>query len=501
MGAEALKAIDQRLSLGDKLEKLTFSGSYILIVYRCGDLLVSRDMFGGVDCYSNSSKNWITTNFLAAIALNESKRFSKNELTEYVLFGLTFGNQTIIEGISLLDTTKIFNLTKRSMIKKRIEIPPVETNLTKCLNENLDVLIHEFEGYARGFDGKIVAALSGGFDTRLMLALILEVGAIPDLYVYGSESDKDVIVAKDIAQGEGFPLLHINRGRYPKVDKEDFINVVESNYYDLDLPLTLFSDRSDVDTRKMRSQSGDLVLNGAGGGVFRDQWKWDFRERSLYDIFRNSYDIGHLEKINIDTNDFFSNIEMKMRDMVSSFFQIGREVSRQQTEMIFPIYRSKFYSTGNTVNNYFGNATLPFMSQPVLLQSFSVPHELKRYGEFERLMIKKLNPKLASYMSDYGFNFTTGPALKRKFMERLYSMMPPKIKTKIKSMTSFSQKSLVSAPKTPAPYLKADYLNQVIDPSANVVGSYIENIDVIKNQNVLRRIYAFEYLAVKNDIL
>lgn len=499
-GIDALKIIENRLDRGGKIENMTFSGSYILIVYRKGELLISRDLFGGVDCYINTSKNWLTTNFLSAIALNGSNTFSKNELLESILFGFVFGYYTIIEGIYLLETTKVFNLSLSSSISKKIVIPPIENNPIKCLQKNLDVLVTEFEGYAEAFEGNLVSALSGGFDTRLMVALMLHVGVIPKLYVYGSDSSKDVIVAKDIAEGEGFPLMHINKNDYPQIPEAEFKRVLESNYYDLDSQSILFTNQSDLDTRKIRSQNGGLLLNGSGGGVYRDVWKWDFRKSSLRDIFRNSYDIGQLEEISVESKELFHNIEKKMQEKISLFFDFENEITRQQAEMIFPVYRSKFYTSSNTVSNYFGNATFPFMSEPVLLQSFSVPHKLKRYGEFERLLIKKLNPKLASYMSDYGFDFTKGPGFKKKVQERLYSMLAPGFKTKIKSMTSLSQKSLFSTPGIRNPYLEKEYLSKLTDPTAVTIGSYISSIDKIKNQNALNRIYSLEYLAEKENI-
>lgn len=499
-GMDALKSIERSLNKGNRIENMVFSGSYILIVYRRGELLISRDLFGGIDCYSNPTRTWLTTNFLSAIALNENNKFSKNELLESILFGFVFGFHTIIEDIYLLETTKIFNLSTNSSIDKKIDIPPIEANHDKCLQNNLDVLIEEFEGYAKAFDGKIVSALSGGFDTRLMLALMLKVDVIPNLYVYGSDSAKDVRVAENIADGEGFSLMHIDKQKYPTVLINDFKKVVECNYYDLDLHSDVFANQSDLDTRKIRAQNGGLLLNGSGGEVYRDVWKWDFKETDLYNIFRNSYDIGNLEEININTKDFFENIEKKMRKKLSLFFDLGKAITRQEAEMIFPIYRAKFYSPSNTLNNYFGSGTFPFMSEPVLLQSFSIPHKFKRYGEFERILIKKLNPKLASYMSDYGFDFATGPGFKNKAMERIYAMLSPKAKTKIKSITSLSQKSIFTAASNKNPYLEEEYLEQLINPVSMKMDSYIDNIHKIKNRNILNRIYNYEYLANSQDI-
>lgn len=189
-GTAALKAIEKRLDRGSKLEDMVFLGSYILIIYKDGELKITRDLFGGIGCYTALTNNWFTTNFLAAVVLHGSNRFSKNELLESILFGFSFGYHTVVEGVYLMDSTKLFNLSLDTKIDKPIKIPPIETNLKRCLQNNLDILIEEFEQYAEAFDGKLVSALSGGFDSRLILALTGEVGVTPQpicLWVgYGS---------------------------------------------------------------------------------------------------------------------------------------------------------------------------------------------------------------------------------------------------------------------------------------------------------------------------
>lgn len=312
-------------------------------------------------------------------------------------------------------------------------------------------------------------------------------------------TDQDVIVAKNIAQGEGYFLQHINKMAFPQIPILEFENLVKSNYYDLDLKSNLFSNRSDLITRMTRSESGGLLLNGSGGEIYRDVWKWDFKKETLYDIFRNSYDIGHLRELNIDVDDFFQNIERKMKKKLSPFFEVANKITRQQAEFLFPIYRSNFYYSANTINNYFGYGTYPFMSQPVVLQSFSIPYKFKRYGEFERLLIKRLNPRLASYMSAYGFGLATGPTLKNKAMERGYSLLPPGLKTKIKSMTSYSGKSLFNGQRGSHIYMEKEYLGQFVNPTSMRMSSYISNIQKITNQKVLERIYTFEFFSTKNS--
>ena len=72
------------------------------------------------------------------------------------------------------------------------------------------------------FPGDIGSALSGGYDSRHMTALLLSVGETPHLYVYGDSSSSDVRVAKNIALGERLELDHVDKGALAKVTQQAY---------------------------------------------------------------------------------------------------------------------------------------------------------------------------------------------------------------------------------------------------------------------------------------
>lgn len=498
MGVEALKAIDRRLDHGERLSDMRFSGSYVFIVYKSGKLCITGDLLGTMGCYINSTLDWATSNFLSAIVLNGKFEYSRYELLESILFGFTFGYKTVVKDIKLLKSAWVYDLTSQNCSKKKFKIPSLNNNLNSLINDTLDILIDEFEGYKHAFGNKMVSALSGGYDSRLMLALMQAVEVDPELYVYGKPTDKDVVIAKGIAKGENLTLNHIDRSNFPPVMPDDFHRVVERTFYDLDMESNIFSDDSDFTTRITRAMGGGLLMNGSGGEIYRDVWNWGFKYTDLYSLFRNSYDIGQIDRLGVDVNEFFRNIEVKMCLMLSDFFDLEDSISRQQAEMIFPIYRSKFYYPTNTINNYFCSALYPFMSARVVLQSFSIPHKMKRYGEYERLLIKKLNPSLASYQSAYGYNFERGPGLKEKIMDRTYSILSPKVKTTIKSMTTLSKKSLFRGKRNLNLYMGESYRGRLMDINPVNMREYFTNLDKITNTKILERVFNFEYLLLKN---
>ena len=87
--------------------------------------------------------------------------------------------------------------------------------------------------HVRQFGDRVNCPLSGGLDSRLLLASLRAAGCTPNVYVYGDPGDADVDVALAIGAAEGFAVDYVDKGR-PAPSPEDFPALVESNFHDLD---------------------------------------------------------------------------------------------------------------------------------------------------------------------------------------------------------------------------------------------------------------------------
>lgn len=493
-GKEALIAIKQDLDKKITLQNMEFHGNFLLIVYYNGTLHLVRDLFGTYGCYTNKEKTWFTSNAIAAMYLHEKKSFDRFAIFEDILFGMEFGLETLMEGVYLLDATRIHLPEKNVTVQRKITLPPIEHNYQKCLKDNADVLLEEFKLYHSFFGNSVTSALSGGFDSRLMLAAELKTGIKPNLYVYGLPGDKDVQVAKDICDNEQIELYHSERYAEVNSDNDVVSKMILQNFWDFDGNTQLFTGSFNLKSRMQRARDYDIALNGAGGEIYRDEWKWDFNTTRLYKLIENAYDTGELGLFGINQKLFFENIERKLSNQLKSFGLSQKNITRQEAEMIFPIYRSNFYYQGNNLNNYFGTATLPYMSQPVILQSQSIPYHFKRSGRFEADLIKLINPVLASYNSEYGFNFNEGPSFKAKMKEWAYAKLSPPVKSKVKALLGSSNKSIFKKSNENNTYLSLPVVERLIDPVHLSLGETIPNVTGIKNQTVLNRIFSLELI-------
>lgn len=493
-GVSALGDIESDLANGKKIETLKLKGTFLLVVYFDQQVFFVRDLFGGYGCFMDDSQTWITTNFLAAVKLRGKVEFRKQELMENIFFNMEFGNQTVVEGITVPRGTRVYNLSKKSDSKRDFKIPELEFSLVKCIDFNFEALAEEFRDYQRIFGDRITSALSGGFDSRLVLASMRRAGISPSLYVYGADNDPDVLVAKKVCNGEGISLKHTNREVKETSEIDQIAAAIFQNMWDFDGGNNLFTPSNELGTRMERAQNGFLVLNGAGGEIYRDMWKWDFRKTTISRLFKNSYDTGELDIFNINVNDFFDEIAEKIRFQAEDFVGLGQSIERQQAENLFLIYRSNFYFQGNIINNYLGDATLPYLSENIALASFSVPYKFKRAGRFEAELIKKMDKKIASYPSEYGFSFLDGPNLKSVFQEWVYSQLSPELKATIKRSTSKSKKSVFRKSSSDNPYVRDNIFRLLMRGNQSSVMESISNLSIVKNQNTMNRIYSLSLL-------
>ncbi len=119
----------------------------------------------------------------------------------------------------------------------------------------------------------------------MILALFLDAGITPSLFVYGPNGDPDVEAAKNIAAGEGLALDVIDKSQLVDMDPERFPQHIEKNWAIFDgwKPAGLFDSGVDTSDRINRSHS-QLVVNGGVGEIYRNFFYLPDRPVSLKEL-------------------------------------------------------------------------------------------------------------------------------------------------------------------------------------------------------------------------
>jgi len=115
-----------------------------------------------------------------------------------------------------------------------------------------------------------LADLTGGLDSRLVVAAMLDAGLRPDVTVTGPSTSRDVIVARRLAQALGLRLLHeppepgaAARGSFDRVIDaaalaDGMIDAAEYAFI--------------ASVHEPHAREYDCSVNGSGGEVLRDYW-------------------------------------------------------------------------------------------------------------------------------------------------------------------------------------------------------------------------------------
>ncbi len=256
-----------------------------------------------------------------------------------------------------------------------------------------DLLLSVFKPIADGFGTDMASALSGGYDSRLMIACLKKFDVVPYIFVYGSKSSPDVKNALILGAGEGIPVDHIDKAELPGVEISEFPDVTYRNFLHYDgLGVNgIFNNGSDLDTRFERVSKGRLQMNGGGGGHFRNVWHLSSKHirsarftRHIYDIQDYSFMSSQFER-----SAYLKNLTCKIETAVGN---TSKFLSSSEMEMVLPLFRVKYWQgINNSINARISPSITPLIDPRLLLPSYFLPAQFKNNGRFEGALIRKID--------------------------------------------------------------------------------------------------------------
>ena len=211
-------------------QKLT--GEYCMIIFTNNKLYLIKEYLDCYPAYTESKRRYYSSSFLNVFYQLENFSISRNELYEFVLLGLNFSSQTFIKEIVDLENGVEHELLSGKFRKRNFGTGVDLRNYTR--KESLEIVsnqLKELAGiYKNLYGNSITTALSGGYDSRLIVAMLRSVGITPEIYVYGSNDHMDVKIAKEIAIGEHFDLDHRVKASNTEIPDESYYQHLETHF-------------------------------------------------------------------------------------------------------------------------------------------------------------------------------------------------------------------------------------------------------------------------------
>ncbi len=270
-------------------------GHFAVILRKAGETTIVPDSFGGFLVFYDATRRIASSSFLAVASALERVTLSTQGACEYVFNGVVSGNATLFDEIQVapINATIAVGEHRLEISPHSLPLPTMVSTLPfeAMVGHSMELLDRYFAAVATSFGDRVTCALSGGYNSRLILALLRRHAMRPRVYVYGPPGDKDVCLARAIAEGEGFALEVVDKDKELAFAPSEFASVAHDNFLASDgyTWAGIFTNGAERAQRASRVSGDAVALNGGGGEIWRNFFYLPDRTYSPREILWSFY--------------------------------------------------------------------------------------------------------------------------------------------------------------------------------------------------------------------
>ena len=467
---------------------------FVIVIRKAGRVHVAGDRFGGYHLFRNSMTTVVSSSFLVAATAIDRVTLTAQSIFEYVFNGVVSGNETLIAEISLLPIGSSLAIDAENVTLQQPTLEPPRAPFSlpreELIKRSFAELDRQFGIFTNLFGDSVTCALSGGYDSRLILAMLRRRGCRPRVYVYGRPTDRDIAIASKIARGEEFALDVIDKEDRIVGDPAEFSEIVAQNYFAADGYCWdgLFNNGAEQEQRVMRGAGGAIVLNGGGGEIFRNFFYLRGRHYSVRQLlwsFYAQFDPYACTEL-FEGERYFCDLERKILELVGSV----KWLERPTIDWLYHRFRCRSWDGRvDTINSQYGFTGLPFLNPRITDLAAQIPACWKNHGAFEAELIRRADTRLASYSSTYGYNFSSSPPFGARMQDFANYFRPPALRR-----FTHRVKHRWRRGGHLRGYLASAYVDVVLPGGVEAMRSFFR-LDRVGDPAQLARILSLEYLV------
>lgn len=413
--------------LDNKVDYDAFCGHFVTIIQEGDRIQLLCDPLGQYNLFFSKDCSLISSSFLSVVYGLKSVTLNRWALIENLLGGIIIGSDTIFNEIKKATGNWPVELNGIKILRPRRNCEDVFSDKVNKHSQDeevrrqLDILKEYFKNLEGWLNGRKVAiGMTGGHDSRLLLGMLLETGAIPVIHTHPRKiEDADLKAVRLICRSLGIePIITEVIFTEDMDEKTTFETMKEAMVYKdglVRLSHYWFQQYNTITYRRKVLGGADVAMDGIGGEQYRNEETFTGRlsmeDFIKYYIFPINIEVVFTNKIQI--NEFIDTLKTKLIHLLG-IPSAGRIVDRQlfkryQNEVFIPAGRGLNISCDNQLTYFLS----PFADARVSLPAYRASDSLGLGLRFEQKMITRLNPGLAAIPSNDGFDFLKGEGWKR----------------------------------------------------------------------------------------
>jgi len=406
-------------------------GQYAAVLKKDGRTEIKLDALGGYHLFYNLEARIVCSSFYAISSVLSCLTLSQQSACEYVFNGVVSGDETLFNEVKLapIQATIVVGQRGLEIVRPTLRVTRVFASPSHdaSLRDSIALLDRYFSVVARSFGDRVRCALSGGYDSRLILAFLRRHGIKPSLYVYGRAAERDVHLAVEIARGEGLPIDAIDKDDRPTIPPKEFLETAHSNFLATDGYgyAGIFHNGAETEEMARRVLGGTIAIHGGGGEIFRNFFYLPNRGYTIKELLWSFYSQFNPAACTaaFDVGSYYRGLERKVMDVLGSD---ESQLSRPAIEWLYHSFRCRAWNGKvDSIANRYGFTAMPFLERSITEHASAIPLCWKNHGAYEAELIRRVDSRLAGYRSIYGHDFSGPLPLSRRLSDCMTYIRPP----------------------------------------------------------------------------
>lgn len=421
-------------------------GQYTILICHSGTVEIIRDPSGSKHVFTDKGHHLLSSHMLPLCRCIEGPlHINRRAVYEKFLTGFIMPPNTLFEEVVQADKS-----VEETMNSAETGIRFVHRiaggsaahrsgKLSDCISEQADTLRSYFELLRESGRNGADIGLSGGYDSRLVLACLKKYtkGKL-HLHSHSTENDhrNDLKIANQMAAYAGVPCHTVETKKLNHSDHTDDVLRKSVLYFDGRDSFSI-GGCGEVYTavyRAASTESTPFTLTGVGGELYRN----------VFDIGRRRIRFDRFMKNKVFSDAFFRavsgslyhDISTEITDRAAARLSV-RKHDRQPKTIAHRYYCEIMMpdAQGNALDAYnqVSRCVAPFLEPGIIAKGYEAIPFHRSGGEFEGKLIRYIDPGLAAISSSYGYPVGQRP-LRAKIKEGIRTFIPASVWNRLSAL-------------------------------------------------------------------